>query len=78
MQWLSRTLAIVMLMVSPGVLGTFLDRKCGTKLFTPIGFLLGMALATFILILLARKLTPVARGEPIPFDDEDADDLSDD
>jgi len=71
MQWFSRTIAIFLLMLGPGLLGRGLDRRLGTQFLTPIGFVLGTVLATFILILLARKLTPPARGDPLPFDDDD-------
>lgn len=62
-------------MVGPGLIGAWLDRRWGSSLCTPIGFLLGMALATTALVVIAQKLTPPARGKPIPFDDADGDDL---
>ncbi len=70
MQWLSRTIAVVFVMVGPGLLGAALDRRWGSSLWTPAGFLLGMALATTALVILAQKLAPAARGEPLPFDDD--------
>ncbi len=69
MQWLSRTIAVVILMVSPGLIGTFVDKRLGTMFFTPAGFLLGIVLATVSLLVLAQKLAPPAGGKPIPFDD---------
>ncbi|MCA9134311.1 MAG: hypothetical protein KDA45_14180, partial [Planctomycetales bacterium] len=38
--------------------------------FTPVGFLLGMVLATVPLLILAHKLTPAAGGKPLPDEDE--------
>ena len=67
-------------MVGPGLVGAWLDRRWGSSLCTPAGFLLGMVLATTALVVLAQKLTPPARGKPLPFDDSDdaAHDDSDD
>jgi len=70
MQWLSRTIAVVIIMVGPGLIGAALDRRWGSSFFTPAGFLLGMVLATTSLVVLAQKLAPPARGKPLPFDDE--------
>ncbi len=70
MQWLSRTIAVVIVMVVPGLIGAALDRRWGSSIFTPAGFLLGMALATIALIVLAQKLAPPARGKPLPLDDD--------
>ncbi len=80
MQWLSRTIAVVILMVSPGLIGMFFDRRLGTSLLMPIGFLIGTALATVSLLVLAQKLAPPAGGTPLPFDDppDSDDDNSDD
>lgn len=57
-------------MLGPGLVGVWLDRRWGSSLCTPAGFLLGMALATAALVVIAQKLTPPARGKPLPFDDE--------
>lgn len=73
-------MAVVIIMVGPGLIGAWLDRRWGTSLCTPAGFLIGMVLATTALIVIAQKLTPPARGKPLPFDDtdDDAPDDSDD
>lgn len=73
-------MAVVIIMVGPGLIGAWLDRRWGTSLCTPAGFLIGMVLATTALIVIAQKLTPPARGKPLPFDDsnDDAMDDSDD
>lgn len=56
-------------MLAPGLLGMQLDRWWKLSVFTPLGFLLGTFLATVALLVLAKKLTPQARGKPLPFDD---------
>ena len=69
-QWLSRTMSIMLFMLGPALLGRYLDQKLGTKFLTVSGLVLGMALATGLLLLLVQKLTPPAGGKPIPFDEE--------
>ncbi len=73
MQWLSRTIAVVIVMVSPGLIGLFFDRRLGTQFLTPAGFLIGTVLATVSLLVLAQKLAPPAAGTPLPFEDEEED-----
>ncbi len=69
-QWLSRTLSILILMVVPGMLGHWLDGRWGTQFLAPVGFAVGMVAATGILIALARRLTPPAGGNPLPQEDD--------
>lgn len=71
MQWVSRTIAVVIVMVGPGMLGAALDRRWHTSFCTPIGFVCGMILATAALLVLAQKFTPTARGKPLPEDEDD-------
>lgn len=71
MQWLSRTIAIVIVMVGPGFLGSMLDQRFGTSYLTPAGFAFGMVLATSLLLILIKKLAPVAGGKPLPPEDAD-------
>ncbi len=73
MQWLSRTIAVVILMVGPGLAGVALDKRFESSLWTPVGFLLGMVLGTTALVTLAQKLAPPGRGKPLPLDDEEVD-----
>ena len=70
LEWLSRTIAILIVMIGPGLLGSFLDARFGLRFLTPTGLVLGMLLGTFVLLLLVRKLAPPARGTPLS-DDED-------
>ena len=60
MQWLSRTLAIILLMIAPGFAGRGLDRRIGTQFLTPMGFVLGTVMATVMLLILAQKMTQPA------------------
>lgn len=71
MQWLSRTLSVVIVMVAPGLVGMWLDKRFGTAIFGPVGFVLGMGLSTLVLVVLAQKLMPPARGQPLPPEPED-------
>jgi hypothetical protein len=70
MQWLPRTIAILILMAGPGLLGSLLDSRLGTSFLAPLGSLLGIGLATSLLLILAKKLTPPARGKPLGPDDD--------
>ncbi len=53
-EWFARTLAIVVVMVAPGALGAWLDKQLGTTFFTLAGFLVGMLVATGMLLLYSR------------------------
>ncbi|HBE71018.1 MAG TPA: hypothetical protein DDW52_22965 [Planctomycetaceae bacterium] len=64
-QWLSRTIAVVVLMVLPGYLGLLIDQALGTKYFTAIGMVLGMGLTTIAFVALSNKLIPQARGRAL-------------
>ncbi|MBX3423797.1 MAG: hypothetical protein KF752_19750 [Pirellulaceae bacterium] len=46
-----------------------LDRRLGTQQFAVIGFAVGFLMGTTGLIVLARKLTPPARGKPLEWED---------
>lgn len=75
MNWLSRTIAILIFMVGPGLAGSWLDKKLPSNLFTPLGFALGIGVSMLLLVIYAKQFTPTARGTPIPFEDEiDSDD----
>jgi F0F1-type ATP synthase assembly protein I len=73
LEWLSRTLAIMIIMVGPGMLGRFLDGYFGVHFLAPVGLIVGMVLGTTLLLVLARKFAPPARGKPLPPDDEQHD-----
>ena len=51
---LSRAIAVMILMLIPGVLGSYLDKWLGTQLFVVIGFVLGMAIAIYGLLYVSR------------------------
>lgn len=69
-QWVSRTLAVVLVMILPGVIGNWIDGRFGTSVFMPLGFGLGVITGIVVLIVLGKQFTPPARGAPIPWDDE--------
>jgi hypothetical protein len=52
-------------MVGPGFLGRWLDRIWHMRIWTPLGFVLGMILGTVLLIVFAKQFTPVAKGRPL-------------
>ncbi len=52
--WFGRTIAIVVVMVVPGLAGGWLDGKFGTRIFTLLGFGIGMFLAVVSLIVFTR------------------------
>ena len=70
-EWFSRTITILIVMIGPGLAGNWLDQRLNTQYLSAIGIFLGLSLGTFILVLLAKNLTPPARGEPIPFEDDE-------
>ena len=51
----SRVLAVMLLMIVPGVTGYFLDKWLGTRFQIVIGFIVGMIFATFGLILVVKR-----------------------
>ncbi len=52
--WFGRTIAIVVVMVAPGLAGGWLDGKFGTRICTLFGFGLGIFLAVVALIVFTR------------------------
>ena len=50
----SRALAITILMLIPGVLGSYLDKWLETQIFVVVGFALGIGIAIFGLLYVAR------------------------
>lgn len=72
LNWLSRTIAILIFMVGPGLLGSWLDSLFEISFLTPVGFAFGIFFATVLLLIYAKQFTPEAKGEPLPFEDEEA------
>jgi hypothetical protein len=59
MEWVSRILAVVVVMIGPGLLGGWLDRRWGTAGFlTLLGFALGLSVGTAYLLVITRSHTP--------------------
>lgn len=71
-QWISRTLAVALFMVLPGIVGSMLDRRFGTSFFALLGFLLGLVVGTTGLVVLAKRFSPQARGKPLAWEDDDS------
>ena len=72
-QWLSRTLAVTLVMIVPGIVGNWLDGRLGTEFLLPLGFGVGVITGIVVLIVLGKQFTPPARGEAIPWEDEPSD-----
>jgi F0F1-type ATP synthase assembly protein I len=58
----SRVIAVMIMMVLPGVVGYFLDRWLGTSFLIVIGFVLGVILAIFGLIVVAKQANEELRN----------------
>jgi hypothetical protein len=59
-EWLSRALAVVLVMIAPGFLGSWLDEWLGTTILMPLGFVLGVVGGTTGLLVIARRLSDQA------------------
>ena len=55
MEWVSRVLAICVVMVLPGLGGAWLDKRYGTGFWALAGFVLGFASGLTALILLVKR-----------------------
>ncbi|MEI7462519.1 MAG: AtpZ/AtpI family protein [Pirellula sp.] len=51
---ISRAVAVMVLMVLPGIAGNYLDRWFGTQFLVLVGFVLGICLAVFGLLYVAK------------------------
>lgn len=58
MDWVSRVLAVVVVMVALGFAGSWLDRRFQTSFLTPVFFAVGLAIAIYYLLLITKNLTP--------------------
>lgn len=54
LQWVSRIFAVVMLMCLPGLAGQWLDRRFGTNFLGAVGFVGGLVLGMWSLIVMAN------------------------
>jgi nitrate reductase gamma subunit len=61
-EWLSRALAVVLVMIAPGFLGSWLDDWLGTTVLMPAGFALGVIGGTTALVLISRRIS----NQPVP------------
>ncbi|GAB5404370.1 MAG: hypothetical protein Aurels2KO_26010 [Aureliella sp.] len=80
-QWLSRTIAIVILMITPCYIGYLIDQKLGSKLWSVVGIAVGMLAMTTVFLVMAKQMIPPAEGSPLTDedfeDDRDTDDHPD-
>lgn len=75
MQWLSRTIAIVLIMVIPCYLGNLADKAWNTHIFAPLGIGAGMVVTIAVFLVMANSMIPKGRGMPLL--DEETDDVED-
>jgi hypothetical protein len=54
MQWVARVFAVALVMFLPGVGGQWVDRKLGTAVLGPLGFVVGLVVGTWYLIAATR------------------------
>ncbi len=52
LEWVSKITAVAIEMVLPGIIGTWLDRRWGTKFIALAGFALGLTVAIWHLLIL--------------------------
>ncbi len=57
----SRAIAVMILMLVPGVAGSYLDKWLGTQFFVVIGFVFGIGIAIFGLLYVAKIADVAAR-----------------
>jgi F0F1-type ATP synthase assembly protein I len=53
-QWLSHATTVAAMMLLPGLLGHWLDKRLGTSVWAIGGFLLGLVLGTYYLLSIVR------------------------
>jgi hypothetical protein len=57
LEWVSRITAVALMMVLPGLLGYWLDRRFETRFLTPVGFVFGVVVAVWSLLLLTGAIS---------------------
>ncbi len=55
MEWVSRVLAIVFLMLAPGLFGQWLDARWGTEVLGLLGFAIGLTLGITSLVTMTKS-----------------------
>jgi hypothetical protein len=64
MEWVSRILAVVVVMIAPGLLGSWLDDRWGTSFLTLFGFALGLTAGTAYLLAITKAKAPRPPQDP--------------
>ena len=58
LDWISRTLAVGLVMAGCGWLGGRIDKHFGTQVFAMVGFLIGMFIGLIVLVVLVNRHKP--------------------
>lgn len=61
MRWVSRVTGVVLMMVLPGLLGIYLDKRWGTGFCVLIGFAFGLAVGIWMLTQFVQPTKPTKR-----------------
>ena len=73
--WASRIMAIGLTMFLPGVFGTWLDARLGTRFLAAAGFVLGLSLALASLVRIGGQSILKKKG-PIPLESRKANSIA--
>jgi len=74
MEWVSQITTVVAEMVLPGLAGTWLDHRWGTKFLTLVGFALGLTVGIWHLIAMTRPKSAGSGKGQISGDDQTGND----
>ena len=58
---ISRVLAVMILMIAPGIGGSYIDRYLETSVFTLVGFVIGICIAIFGMLYVAKIADETAK-----------------
>ena len=57
MEWVSRILAMCVVMILPGIGGHWLDKRLGTSFLALLGFMVGMVIGFTYLLVLTKAMS---------------------
>jgi len=55
-EWVTRVLTVVILMVGPGLLGSWVDQRLGTQFLVLVGFVFGLIAGIYYLLVLTKVI----------------------
>lgn len=58
MAWVARVFTVSLVMVVPGIAGVWLDGKLGTSFLSLMGFIVGLCLGMWILLVFVKSENP--------------------